>query len=169
MPGLVAAGRQAQAGLQALAVATAGEDLDHPADGVAAVHRRTRAAQHFHPFDLLDVEKLQAAVAGGGVGDAHAIDQHQRLRGLGATDEDAGQAATAAGRCHLHAGHAGEQVADAGGLQAVDVAAGEHRVGGAGGAARFDLTAGADQYVGELEGVVAGGFGGQGSGGEAEQ
>ncbi|ENY75485.1 hypothetical protein C206_22469 [Pseudomonas putida TRO1] len=55
----------------------------------------------------------------------------------------------------MHARHAGEQVGNAGGLQAVDVGAGEDRVGSAGGGTRFDLAAGADQHVGEFEGVVA--------------
>jgi len=109
---------------------------------------------------------LQAAVAGGGIGDTHAIDQHQALGGLGAADEDARQAAAASGGRDLHAGHAGEQVGHAAGLQAVDVGAGEDGVGGAGGAARFDLAVGADQGVGELEGVVA--LGGQQDRGGAE-
>ena len=132
---LVAASGQAQARLQAGAITTAGKDLDHPANGIAAIHRRARAAQHFDTFDLIHIEKLQAAVAGGGVGDAHTIDQHQALGGLGAADEDARQAAASTGRGHLYAGRAGEQVGDAGGLQAVDVGAGEDGVGGAGGCA----------------------------------
>jgi hypothetical protein len=41
-------------------------------------------------------------------------------------------------------------------LQAVDVVAGEHRVGGAAVVARFDLAVGADQHVGEFQGGVAG-------------
>ncbi|MNP30063.1 hypothetical protein D3C76_1231210 [compost metagenome] len=141
--------------MQAGAAAAAGKDLDHAADGVAAIHRRARAAQDFHAFDLIDVEKLQATVTGRGIGDAHTVDQHQALSCLGAADENARQAAAATGRRDLHAGHAGQQVGDAARLQAVDVGAGEHGVGGAGGGARFDLTIGADEHVGELEGVVA--------------
>ncbi|MNJ81326.1 hypothetical protein D3C77_800750 [compost metagenome] len=55
----------------------------------------------------------------------------------------------------MYAGHTGEQVSDAGGLQAVDVAAGEDGVGSAGGGARFDLAVGADQYFREFQGVIA--------------
>ncbi|MOA53387.1 hypothetical protein D3C78_1768420 [compost metagenome] len=59
----------------------------------------------------------------------------------------------------MHAWDTGQQVGDAGGLQAVDVGAGEDGIGGAGGGARLDLAVGADQDVGQFQGVVA--FSGQ--------
>ncbi|MNH37539.1 hypothetical protein D3C79_984560 [compost metagenome] len=78
---------------------------------------------------------MQATVARGGIGDAYAIDQYQALRRLGAADENAGQAAATPGGRDLHAWDAGQQVGDVGGLQAVDVGAGEDGVGRAGGGA----------------------------------
>ncbi|MNP41924.1 hypothetical protein D3C76_1356550 [compost metagenome] len=144
-----------QAWLQAGRAGAAGEDLNHPANRIAAVDRRARPAQYFDPLDLIDVEKLQAAVTGRGVGDAYAVHQHQALGRLGAANEDAGQAATPAGARDLNAGYPGQQVSDAGRLQAVDVSTGEHRVGGAGLGAVFDLAVGADQRVGQLQGAFA--------------
>ena len=112
-PGLLAAKAQVQARLQAGAVAAAGENLDHPANGVAAVDHRARAAQHFDAFDLLDIEVLQVAVAGGGVADALAVHQHQALRRFGAADIDRWQTAAPAGLGDLHARYAAQQVGDA--------------------------------------------------------
>ena len=99
---------------------------------------------------------MQAAVAGGGVGDALAVHQHQALRRLGAANKNPRQTATPTGWRNLHARHAAEQVGDAGGLQAVDVGAGEYSVGGAAVITRLDLAVGADNHVGELQGLVAG-------------
>jgi hypothetical protein len=55
----------------------------------------------------------------------------------------------------LHARHPTQQVGDAVRLQAVDVFAGEHGVGGAAVVARFDLAVGADQHVGQFQGLIA--------------
>ncbi|MNE20249.1 hypothetical protein D3C80_1133580 [compost metagenome] len=98
---------------------------------------------------------LQVTVAGGRVADALAIDQHQALGRTGATDVDARQAAAPARLHHLHAGYTAQQVGDAGRLQAVDVFAGEHRVGGAAVVARFHLAVGADQHVRHLQCLFA--------------
>ncbi|MNO93745.1 hypothetical protein D3C76_853490 [compost metagenome] len=65
LPGLVAAKPHVQARLQALFATTAGEYLDHPANRIAAINHRAGAAQHFHALDLLDIDVLQVAVAGG--------------------------------------------------------------------------------------------------------
>ncbi len=134
---------------------TAGEDLDHPANRIAAINHRAGAAQHFHALDLLDIDVLQVAVAGGRTADALAIHQHQALGRLGATDVDTRNAAAPAGLRDLHARHPTQQVSDAIGLQAIDVFAGEYGVGGAAVVARFDLAVGADQHVGQLQGLVA--------------
>ena len=56
---------------------------------------------------------------------------------------------------HLYARHAAQQINHAGGLQAVDVVAGEHGVGCAAVVARFDLTIGADQHVRQFQGLFA--------------
>ncbi|MNN10236.1 hypothetical protein D3C81_1231540 [compost metagenome] len=141
--------------LQALFTAAAGEDLDHPANRIAAVNHRAGAAQHFHALDLFDIDVLQVAVAGGRTADALAIHQHQALGRLGAADVDPRNAAAPAGLRDLHTRYPTQQVSDAIGLQAIDVVAGEHGVGGAAVIARFDLAVGADQHVGQLQGLVA--------------
>ncbi|MNC32519.1 hypothetical protein D3C75_808790 [compost metagenome] len=79
LPGLVAAKRRLQARLQALLATTAGEDLDYPANRIAAINHRTGAAQHFYALDLIDIDVLQVAVAGGRATDALTVHQHQAL------------------------------------------------------------------------------------------
>ncbi|MNK99545.1 hypothetical protein D3C87_1199470 [compost metagenome] len=101
-PRLVAAETDVHPWLQTLLSAAPGEDLNHPANRIAAVNHRTRTAQHFHPFDLLDVQMLQVAVAGSGAADTLAVDQHQTLRRLRAANVDPRQAAAPAGLRHLH-------------------------------------------------------------------
>ncbi|MNO93744.1 hypothetical protein D3C76_853480 [compost metagenome] len=55
----------------------------------------------------------------------------------------------------MHTRHPPQQISDAIGLQAIYVVAGEYGVGGAAVVARFDLAVGADQHVGQLQGLVA--------------
>ncbi|MNE14738.1 hypothetical protein D3C80_1076260 [compost metagenome] len=165
LPGLITAKTGVHARLQALFTAAAGEDLDHPANRIAAVNHRAGAAQHFHALDLFDIDVLQVAVAGGRTADALAIHQHQALGRLGAADVDPRNAAAPAGLRDLHTRYPTQQVSDAIGLQAIDVVAGEHGVGGAAVIARFDLAVGADQHVGQLQGLVAFEGVGQGVGG----
>ena len=155
-PGVVAAKAQLQARLQAWSGIAAGKYLDHPANRIAAVNHRARPAQHFHPLNLINIQVLQAAVAGSAIGNPLAIHQHQALRGLGATYENPRQAAPATGARHLHAGHAAEQVGQAGGLQAVDIVPGKHGVGSTAVIACLHLAVGADHHIGELQGGVAG-------------
>ncbi|MNO81640.1 hypothetical protein D3C76_728900 [compost metagenome] len=155
LPGLVAAKTDMQAWLQAGLAATPSEDLDHPANRIAAVDHRTGAAQHFHALDLFDVDVLQVAVAGGRVADPLAVHQHQALGRLGAANVNARQAAAPAGLYHLHPRYTAQQISDAVRLQSVDVFAGEYRVGGAAVVARLDLAVGADQHVGQFQGLVA--------------
>ncbi|MNJ42444.1 hypothetical protein D3C77_374150 [compost metagenome] len=169
LPALVAAGGQAQARLQPLLGAATGEDLDDAANRIAAIDRRARATQHLDSLDLVDVEKLQAAVTGGGVGDAYAVHQHQALRGLAASNVDTRHAAATARWRNLDAGYPCQQIVDAGGLQAVDVVTGEYRVGSTGLRAIFNLAVGADQGVGQLQGAVAVDRLGQKGRGQAQQ
>ncbi|MNF79136.1 hypothetical protein D3C84_613420 [compost metagenome] len=177
LPRLVAANADMKLRSQPGFAATAGENLDHPANCIAAINHRTGAAQHFHALDLFDVDVLQVAVAGGRAADALAVHQHQALRRLSATNVDSRQTAASAALCHLNARHATQQVGDAVGLQAVDVFAGEHGIGGTAVVARFDLTVGTDQHVGQFQGLIAfEGVGQQGAGwqqgqrqGEAEE
>ncbi|MNR13701.1 hypothetical protein D3C85_1301230 [compost metagenome] len=104
---------------------------------------------------MFDVDVLQVAVAGGCVADALAVHQHQALRRLRATNVNPRQTATPAGLRNLHTRHATQQISDAVRLQAVDVFAGEHGIGGAAVVARFDLAVGADQHVGQFQGLIA--------------
>ena len=110
LPGLMAAEADMHAWLHALLSPATGKNLNHPANRIAAVNHRARTAQHFHAFDLLDVQVLQVAVTGSGTADALAVDQHQALRRLRAADIDPGQAAAPTGLRHLHARHATQQV-----------------------------------------------------------
>ncbi|MNC64274.1 hypothetical protein D3C75_1144620 [compost metagenome] len=103
---------------------------------------------------MVNVQKLQAAVAGGRVGDAHAIDQNQALSRLGTANKNTRQAAAPTCARYLNTRHAGQQIRDAGGLQPVDVIAGKHGVGCTGLRAVFDLAVGADQGIGQLQGAV---------------
>src|SRR5690606_201959 len=66
LPGIAAAIAQAQARLQAVATGATSEYLDYAADGVRAIHRRARTAQHFDAFDLLDVQVFQRRATGRG-------------------------------------------------------------------------------------------------------
>nr|GFC94580.1 hypothetical protein [Tanacetum cinerariifolium] len=66
LAGVAVAEARVQPRLQTLLNAPAGENLDHAANRVGPVDDRARTAQHLHAFDLLDIQKLQRAVAGGG-------------------------------------------------------------------------------------------------------
>ncbi|MNE60547.1 hypothetical protein D3C80_1556960 [compost metagenome] len=155
LPRLVAAKACVQTRLQARFGAAPGKDLDHPANGVAAIDHRARAAQHFHTLDLLNVQVLQVAVPRRRVTDALAVHQHQALRRFGTANVDPRQAASTAGLRDLYARHPAQQVGHAARLQAVNVVAGEYGVGGAAVVAGLDLTGSADQHVGQLQGLVA--------------
>jgi len=69
----------------------------------------------------------------------------------------------------LHPRYPAQQVGDAGGLQAVDIIAGEHRVGRAAVIAGFDLAIGADQDFGQLQGLFALEGVGEGAGGRQQR
>jgi len=66
---------------------------------------------------------FQRCRAGGGRTDPDAIDQHQRLAGIGAAQAEAGEFAEATGAGNIHAGLAGKQFGQATGPQALDVGA----------------------------------------------
>jgi hypothetical protein len=89
------------------------------------------------------------------VADPLPVHQHQALRRLRAANVDPRQTAAPAGLDDLHPGHSAQQIGDAVRLQAIDVVAGEHRIGCAAVVARFYLAVGADQYVGQFQGLVA--------------
>lgn len=58
----VAACRQARVRLEALVIALTSENLNHPANGVGAIQRRTRATYHFDTLDLLGGEKRMRSI-----------------------------------------------------------------------------------------------------------
>ena len=125
------------------AVRRAGEDVDHAGDGVRAPDRRARAA---HDLDALDggqrqVREIEDALAGGV--DAHAVDQHQRVVGVAAAQEQRVLRAAAAGAHQVDAGLLRQQVADVGDAAGFDVRARQHghRLQGAFGRL-FDAVAG---------------------------
>jgi hypothetical protein len=99
--------------------------------------------------------RLQVAVAGGRVTDSLAVDQHQALGRLGAAYVNPRQTAAPAGLPDLHPRYPTQQIRDAARLQAVDVFAGEHGVGGAAVVAGFHLAVGADQHVRQFQGLIA--------------
>src|SRR5690606_32110792 len=82
----IAAAAQLQAWREA-AGGAAGEYLHHAADGVGAIQARLRAAHDLHAFDLRQRQVLQHGQAEIGGVDAHAIDQHHGVRGVGAAQE----------------------------------------------------------------------------------
>ncbi|MNE48145.1 hypothetical protein D3C80_1425910 [compost metagenome] len=127
LEGLVAARPKANIGLETVAAALAGENLHDPTDGVRAIERRARAADYFHPLDLLRAEKFQAAGAAGGGGNTLAVYQYQGLRGRGAAHEQTGLASRAAGTADADARDALKQFRHAAHLQALDVLAAKYR------------------------------------------
>ena len=102
------------------ALALAREELDHAADGVRSVHRRSGAAQHFDAFDLRQRDLLPLRAAGGLRVHAHPVDVHGGEAGLGTAQVQAGGTARAAVARHLHAGQSREHIGNAGGTAGLD-------------------------------------------------
>ena len=108
------------------AAALAREDLHHAADGVRAVDRAGRAFQHLDALDLRQRQCLPAGAAGGLRIDPHAVDQHQRVAGVGAAQVQGGGRCRSAVAGHLGAAVVAQQVGDAAERLALDVGAGQH-------------------------------------------
>jgi hypothetical protein len=113
----VAAEADAGIGRDAL-FAALGEQLDHAADGVRAVHRGGRAAQHFDAVDLRERNAFPAGAAGRLRVDAHAVQVDRGEARLRAADEETRGVAHAAVARDLdarlacqHVGHAGRAAA----------------------------------------------------------
>ena len=89
--GAVAAALDLRVGLQRPG-RVGGDDVDHPADGLAAVEDGLRAAQHLDAGHVAhqQVGEVVAATGGGGVVQLDAVDQHHGLVGLGAADAQRG-------------------------------------------------------------------------------
>lgn len=76
---------------------TAGEDLDHAADGVGTVQAGLRATHDLHALDLRQRQVLVHRQAEVGAVDAHAIDQHHGVARVGAAQEQRALLAQPAG------------------------------------------------------------------------
>src|SRR5690606_29095995 len=87
----VAAGAEVGIGLQGpVALGLAGDDVHHASNGLRAVQTAGGAAHDFHALDHGGVQRVPVGIAADRAVDAHAVDQHQGLVGVGAAHEDAG-------------------------------------------------------------------------------
>ena len=102
------------------AFALAGEQLDDTANGVRAIHRRGRAAQHLDAFDLRERNLLPHCAAGGLRVDAHTVDIHGCKALLGTAHIHAAGIAHAAVARDFDAGQARQQVGHPGGAAGLD-------------------------------------------------
>ena len=105
------------------------DDVDDAGQRIAAVHGGIGPARDFHALHVGDVERREverAAARVGGVVDAHAVDQHQRVVRVGAAHVQRARAATPADLVDVHAGHAAQQVRELGRLLDVEILALEH-------------------------------------------
>ena len=85
--GTEAAAPQGAITAEAITVATAGEDLDHPANRLRAIKSRARPAHDLDALDLLHWNVLQGGGATGGRAHLDAIDQHQQVIRIAAAQE----------------------------------------------------------------------------------
>lgn len=142
--GFIAAGTDAGAQLGRAVLTLAGDDIDHPANGVGAVQAAGRAAQDFHPLDGGQRHGVQRGAAGGGRAQALAVHQHQGLVAVGAANKHAGAVVDAAIAGDFHAALARQQLRQrilAGAIQLGAVDDGDI---GQRGLARLRLTRGGD-------------------------
>ena len=72
-----------------------GENLDHATNRFGAIERATGAAQNFDMVDLRQRNFFQRGGTSGGGINAHAVDQHQGMVGVRATNENAAVGARA--------------------------------------------------------------------------
>ncbi len=130
------------------AARVAGEHLHHAADRVRAVPRGARAAHDLDPLDLAEREVLPGEAAGVGRRHADAVDEHKRLVGVGAAQEDRRLLAFAAGAGDIDARHAAQQGGQVGRVAARDVLAGDHGDRGQGVVHRLRAAGGGDDDLG---------------------
>ena len=82
-----------------------GEDLDHAADGFRAVESPAPAPYHLDAIDVLRRQRGEVEGSERRAVDPDAVDQHQRLVGVGAADEDVRHRAAGPALDDLHARH----------------------------------------------------------------
>ncbi|MCY1527610.1 hypothetical protein D9M68_626800 [compost metagenome] len=107
--------------------ALAGENLDHPTDGLRAVQAGTWSAHHLDTFDQLQRQILQRRATGAYRTDLDAIDHHQHVVGLGATHEQRSGLARPAIIGKRHARHFFQQLGNRSGLALLDLRTVEYR------------------------------------------
>ena len=118
------AGREER--LDALPLALAGEDLDHPADGLRSVQAGARTADHLDALDQLQRQILQGRAAARDRSDLDAVDHHQHVIGFGAAHEQRGGLAGPAVVGQRYARHLLEQLGQRTRLAAFDPLAVDH-------------------------------------------
>ena len=101
-------------------LALAREELDHAADGVRSVHRRSGAAQHFDALDLRQRDLFPLRAAGGLRVHPHSVDIDGREACFGTAHEKAGGIAHTAVARDFDAGQARQHVGNAGGAAGLD-------------------------------------------------
>ena len=111
------------------AVTHLGDDIDDAADGVGAVKRALRPAQHFHPREIpcQQLGDIGRATGGGGIGHVNAVHDQLHMVGIGAAHEQRGLAARPArlgdGKARHFTQHIGQRTV----LTAFNVGGGDDR------------------------------------------
>ncbi|MNZ70206.1 hypothetical protein D3C78_885340 [compost metagenome] len=85
----VAANAPLQVGLAAILGGGLGDEVDDATYGIRAVDRRSRAADILDAFDVAERDLAEVWRTGHHGGDGAAIDQHQRMVGVGTADKQA--------------------------------------------------------------------------------
>ncbi len=101
----------------------AGDDIDHAANGVAAIQRGQRAFDHFDALDDFRADIGQRRGAERAVIEAHAIEQHQGVGAVAAAGEQRGRLAGTAAAADVEAGVLLQDLRDVGGLHPLDLRA----------------------------------------------
>ena len=147
-----ALGREGEAGP---ALAAPGQDADHAAERVRSVERALRAAQHFHPLDVLEPEVGEVERARGihRIVELHAVEHDEDMLGIGPADQDGGSRPRTAVGVDGKADGIAESFEDGSGLRPVEVGPGHHGHGAgdlAGG--RFEARRGDHHLVLRVDG-----------------
>ena len=153
--GLVAAALGLDGAVQR-SLALAGDDVDHPAYGGAAIEPGLRPAQNLDALDIAQREQREIEFTRGlrRIVDADAVDHHLRMVGIGAANIDVRGAADAAGLVHGEAGDGLQQLGDVFGARGFDLVAADHRDRAAHLAGGFRAAVGGDDDLVEQDGLL---------------
>ncbi len=97
-------------GLEGPALAPAGDDVDHPADGVGPVEGGLGAPDHLDALDQVRRDVREVHLPERRALHPQAVHQDLHLVGVGPADGHARGLAVSAGPADLHAGHAAERL-----------------------------------------------------------